>query len=212
MKQFVLILLSALFLVDLFTHYYRSKERLSDFDKYDVADFYAVYNKYAEEHNIKQNTIDSGVFRDIAPPNVFEETGCQIFKMGSAGESFLLYDDNLYHIGIAFGGLGIVDIETCDFDGNGKKDIVYTFSCGSGIHSTGIGYFNLSKMKEAGIEMFSVNISGYAQNELVLNKKSDRQVEVYTAKIKDIANLTFEKEKYFGEIREAFNMPLFLKR
>ena len=67
---------------------------------------------------------------DITPLELNNEIGCQIFKNSQWCDSYLVYSGSVYPLGMCGGGLGVVDIKTCDFDENGKKDILFTYSMG----------------------------------------------------------------------------------
>jgi hypothetical protein len=184
--------------------------------KADMGEFKSIFIDFAKIQNIAESSIEMDAFRDITPENVFKETGCQIFKNGKTCESYLLYERKLYTLGIGFGGLGIVDIVSCDFDDNGKKELLYTYSWGSGIHRSCFGYFDLSQKCEVKMDISSAQSLGFIHEELALKKISDTQFEVYTATVKidggDFAKLSLKKDNLFGEIKAVKNKPvLFIK-
>lgn len=177
-----------------------------------MQEFSSIFKDFAKQHNIIVSSKQMESFDDITPEYVFNETGCQIFKNGSTCESYLLYEGNLYGLGIGFGGFGIVDIETCDFDDNDIKDLIYTYSWGSGIHRSCFGYFDLSKKSEREIDISSAESLGFIEEELVLEKASDNKFMVYTANviddIGDFTKLSLEKNRLFGEIKAVENKPV----
>lgn len=150
-------------------------------------------------------------FRDITPENVFKETGCQIFKSKETCEAFLLYEGNLYILGKGFGGFGIVNVETSDFDGNGEKELLYTYSWGSGIHRSCFGYFDLSKKCEAEIAIYGEKELGFIQEELLINKISNTKFKIYkatpTIENGDFTKISLKKDMLFGEIKAVKNKP-----
>ena len=121
---------------------------------------------------------DSDHFEDITPYDVYNEIGCQIFKNLFQYDSYLIYNDIIYDIGNGFGGNGINDIVTCDFEGTGKKNLLYTYSWGSGIHRSEIAFLNFVTMKET-IIYPSLSSSHFIPYDLDLKKISDELVEVY---------------------------------
>lgn len=211
LKKIIFLLIIVTLVVTLFgcTH---KTEQSSNWEKQDIIEFESLLNDFIKINNIT-SSIDIDAFRDITPENIFEETGCQIFKNGKTCESYLLYEGNLYTLGIGFGGLGIVDIVTADFDGNGEKELLYTYSWGSGIHRSSLGYFDLSAKHEAEVNMSSIQSLGFIQEELVLTKVSDTQYEVFTATVTiedgDFSKLTYKKDRLFGNIKAVDNKPVF---
>jgi hypothetical protein len=175
-------------------------------------EFRAIFSDYSKKHNLRLSDEEMDSFLDITPPSVFEETGCQIFKNGKTCESYLLYEVSLYTLGIGFGGLGIVDIETCKFKENEKKGLLYTYSWGSGLHRSGLGYFNLSEKRESDVDISSDKPLGFIQEDLVLKKISDTRFEVYTANITidggNFAKLTYKADRMFGEIKNVEGKPI----
>ena len=71
---------------------------------------------------------------------------CSIYRFsyencgGLGGETFLLYDDEVYSIGSAFGGYGVTEFAYVNT--NQQNMLYYIYSCGSGIHRSGVGAFD----------------------------------------------------------------------
>ena len=59
-------------------------------------------------------------------------------KLG--GETFLVYEDEVYQLGIAFGGYGVT--EFAYIDTKDQNILYFIFSAGSGIHQSSIGAFD----------------------------------------------------------------------
>ncbi|MEI6131388.1 MAG: hypothetical protein WCQ41_01005 [Bacillota bacterium] len=130
---------------------------------------------------------------DITPLNVKEEIGCKIFKVNSNCESYLFYKSKFYRIGNGYGGFGIVSMTTCDFDQNGEKDLIYTFSFGSGIHRTEVGVFNLTTNTE---EVIKNDARLFVSlKEFIIEKSSDISFEIYNANILEYHNLEYTNLK-----------------
>ena len=179
-----------------------------------MSEFKSIFIDSAKEHNIEQYPTMTKDFYDITPENVFNETGCQIFKNGETCESYLLYEKKLYILGKGFGGYGVVDITTCDFDKNGENEILYTYSWGSGLHRSIIAYFDFSNKSEVEVKVSSPQPSKFIKRDLVFKKLSNTEIEVYTAKINGLnfGKLGIQKDKLFGEIKAVDNKPvLFIK-
>lgn len=53
-----------------------------------------------------------------------------------------MYDGGVYSIGCCFGGYGITSMALADLNGDNQYELYYTFSWGSGIIRSQIGYFD----------------------------------------------------------------------
>ena len=172
-----------------------------------IEQFKALFKEYAKEQNINENTVDMDAFREITPDDVLKETGCQLFKNGKDCEAYLLYQENLYRIGTGFGGFGVVDIATCDFDNDREKELLYTYSWGSGIHRSCLGCFDLSEKTEEIVDI------GFIWDDVALKKITDSAFELYTVKIQiedaDFAKLTADKQQLIGSIKASGNKPAY---
>jgi hypothetical protein len=216
MKKLFFLLIVVTLIFYLFGCENKKIEQVSELKKIDIQEFKYIFSNFAKEQKIVISPKVLDDFNDITPENVFLETGCQIFKNASSCQSYLLYEGELYTLGIGFGGLGIVDIATCDFYDNGKNDLLYTYSWGSGIHRSCLGFFDFSSKTEEEIEISSVNELGFIEEELVLKKISNNKFEVYTASVTidggDFTKLSPKKDRLFGEIKLVKNKPIiFLK-
>jgi hypothetical protein len=160
-------------------------------DSYSVEDFKLIYSQYLKLNNLEEQTtlendktgmsqeekLKCYTIYEITPPSVRAEIKCQLFKVNSTCETYLIYNSKVYHIGLGFGGMGLISIETCDFDGNNQKDLIYTFSWGSGLHRSHIGIFNFSNEHEEWLDFKQPN------EDIMLEKVSDDDFNVHIAKL-----------------------------
>lgn len=71
---------------------------------------------------------------------------CSIYRFsyencgGLGGETFLVYDDEVYLLGAAFGGYGVTEFAYRNTQEENK--LYYIYSSGSGIHRSGVGAFD----------------------------------------------------------------------
>lgn len=213
MKKIILLLMMVILAALILGCSRKNAVQTCTWKKQEIGEFKAAFNDYSKKHNINLSNKEMDAFSDITPENVLKETGCQIFKNGETCESYLLYEGELYTLGIGFGGLGVVDIETCNFTNHEKKGLLYTYSFGSGIHRSCFGYFDLSQKCELKVEVSSAKSIDFIQEELTLKKISDSNFEVYTANVKidggDFAKLTIKEDKLFGEIKGVEGRPVF---
>ena len=157
-------------------------------DQYSIEDFKSLYTEYLKLNHIDLNTSPENdktemskedqlkyySVSDITPENVKKEIGCQIFKINYTCESYAIHKGEFFRIGFGFGGYGVVTLTTCEFDENGQKDLIYTFSWGSGLHRSHIGIFDFSEKKETWLDYVRLN------EDIVLEKLSDNSFNVYT--------------------------------
>lgn len=170
-------------------------------EQYSIEDFNGFYTEYLKLNNIdiktsaeddktgmsKEDQLKYYKTYDITPENVKKEIGCQIFKVNDTCESYVIHKGEFFPIGLGFGGYGVVTLTTCDFDEDGQKDLIYTFSWGSGLHRSHIGIFNFSEKKETWLEFVQLN------EDIVLEKLSDNSFNVYTSNLEMEEELNYTK-------------------
>ena len=170
-------------------------------EQYTIEDFKSLYTEYLKLNNIhlnsspendktemsKEDRLKYYIISDITPENVKKEIGCQIFKVNYTCESYVIHKGELFRIGFGFGGYGVVTLTTCDFEEDGQKDLIYTFSWGSGLHRSHIGIFDFSGKKEIWLDFVQLN------EDITLEKLSDNSFNVYTADLEMKEELNFTK-------------------
>lgn len=166
---------------------------------YSVTDFNKLFKEFQDYNKIKSENYSA---YDITPEDVKKELGCQIFKVNYTCDTFVIYKSKLFPIGRGFGGFGTVSINTCDFDNDGQKDLIYTYSWGSGLHRSQIGIYDLSKGKEEILDFIQ------RDEDVILEKLSDNKFNVYTADIvllneSDLVHFNTVKKEKAAEIRSV---------
>ena len=99
-------------------------------------------NEFVSENKLFISEYDEDECYDITPDFVAENSDFAIFKYIKSTESFIIYDDHVYSIGTCFGGYGITSVALADINMDHQYELYYTFSWGSGIHRSEIGYFD----------------------------------------------------------------------
>ena len=185
--------------------------------KYTIDDFWQELESTISDETTDSliNPLEKKNFRDITPGAVLEETGVQIFKDKDSCISFFTTDQGFYQVGWFFGGCGIIDAETCDFDADGTKDIMVSSSWGSGIHRSEIYVFNLKTYEQSCIYNAQVEDDEIYRNswDLVFQKHSDGDFSVFVAEMKfdeewDFTNIEIHPGKQVGTITTEKNAPL----
>ncbi len=85
---------------------------------------------------------DNDRFYNVAPSELSEKYGFDIFKLDQSCSSYLMYEDKIYSLGSSFGGYGTTSFAVADINKDGLKELYFTYSWGSGIHRSQIGYFD----------------------------------------------------------------------
>lgn len=89
---------------------------------------------------------------NITPDFVADNSSFTVFKYEQSCNSFLLFEDKIYSIGAGFGGLGLTSMALADMNKDGQYELYYTFSWGSGLHRSQVGYFDPGTKAEHGFE------------------------------------------------------------
>lgn len=109
-----------------------------------VAEFLAAAGSEATDTGYEND-----VCYNVTPAHVVSaENEFRIFKFDKSCASYLLYAGEIYPLGAWFGGYGFTDAMAADLNRDGKNELYFTCSWGSGIHRAQVGYFDPVK-KEA---------------------------------------------------------------
>ncbi|QGQ95020.1 hypothetical protein EHS13_09040 [Paenibacillus psychroresistens] len=87
---------------------------------------------------------------EITSSDIWDKTKCQLFKV--AGETFIVANQEVVHIGNGLGGYGVTSAVPYDVNKDGTSEIIYTYSFGSGIHRSIISWIDLMNFKEHIVE------------------------------------------------------------
>lgn len=146
-----------------------------------VDDFLKSFDNDKEEQN-------NGSFYNIVPEDIANNYGINIYKNDSTCYTELAYDDKTYTLGNYFGGDGASSFAIADLNNDGKFELYFTGSYGSGFPHSQIGYFDTANKE---IVIFdsaclssddnTVSIVNYFWGELVLEADSDDALCVYSA-------------------------------
>jgi hypothetical protein len=182
-------------------------------DNYSVGEFKQLYSEYLKLNNREQISTEENKqgmsnedkikfysIYEVTPEEVKNEIGCQIFKVNYTYETFVVYKSKMFHIGVADHRPGVLSMETCDFDADGQKDLIYTFSWGSGMNHSEIGIYNFSKEQELWLDSWKMNYGS-----TILKKISDSHFKVYCVKVSfngyDFIHPKLSKKEYIAEIK-----------
>ena len=133
-----------------------------------VDDFLKLLDGYKGDY-------DDDYCYNVTPEDITDNYNFSIFKFDKSCSSFLLYDDKVYPLGEWFGGYGVTSFAVADLNEDGKFELYFTCSWGSGIPRSQVGYFDTANK-----EMVLFDFSIWFQ-ECMLGTDSDNTLCVYDA-------------------------------
>lgn len=116
-----------------------------------------------------------GRYYNVTPEDISQDYDFSIFKSDLTCFSLLLYNNETYPLGECFGGYGVTSFAVADLNKDGAFELYFTYSWGSGIPRSEVGYFD-SASREVVIFDFS-NWFG----ESILETDNDQNLCVFSA-------------------------------
>ena len=139
---------------------------------------------------------------NITPDFIAENSDFEIFKYSKSTASFLLFENEIFPLGEFFGGFGITSMALSDFNQDNQYELYFTYSWGSGLHRSQVGYFDPSTKE---LTLFDYSYLNY---DLILTKNDENSLCVNEATIagesfvdfqissnKVVANITLNNEE-----------------
>ena len=123
--------------------------------EYETFDLTPSKNNVAEllsSYDFPEGYFSNDELYNITPQGITDKYGFRIFKYDQCCESYLEYNGSIYHIGTGLGGAGSTSFAVADLNSDGNPELYYTFSWGSGMHRSQIGYFDTAVLTD-----FAVN-------------------------------------------------------
>lgn len=132
---------------------------------------------------------------NVTPEEITEKYGFRVFKFESSCESFLVYNGEMYVLGMGFGGNGTETFAAADINGDGAEELYFTFSCGSGLHHSSVGYFDTATKETGGFDFSSL------MDDLTFDLR-DGRLELCKAKlnVRSFVDIKATPEEKLGEI------------
>lgn len=187
--------------------------------KNNVKEFMSVFG----EQESGGYVLDKKHCYNVTPQQIAEETSAQIFKFSDSCASFLYLDNQVYQLGEGVGGYGFVNAVLCDFDHDGNKDILYTYSWGSGQHRSVVAVFNTQTMENTVIcnsfdtdkPNMDLYVCAHTPSGDIPNDEIQKSFVVYTVNIEvqkgNFANLGCVLTDTVGSIESENGIPVFHK-
>lgn len=86
--------------------------------------------------------VAAGRYYNVVPEDIANNYGINIFKSDLLCYSVLVYDNERYPLGECIGGYGVTSFAIADVNEDGEFELYFTYSWGSGIPRSQIGYFD----------------------------------------------------------------------
>lgn len=99
-------------------------------------------SEFVSENKNFTSSEDKDECYNITPDFISDHSEYAVFKYDTSTESYIMYNGEVYSIGSCFGGFGITSMALADINMDGQYELYYTFSWGSGMHRSQIGYFD----------------------------------------------------------------------
>ena len=132
---------------------------------------------------------------NITPQEITDRYGFEIFKFEKSFASYLLYQDQIYPLGVWMGGSGAAAFAVADVDQDQGEELYFTYSWGFGADHSTAGYFDPAS---GGIVMFAYTDD---QHDLMFAADGDG-LKLYRAKadVTSSAEIHLEALEQVGEI------------
>ena len=144
---------------------------------------------------------DNDVCYNVTPADITESYGMTVYKFNQSCASILLYDGEYYTLGICFGGFGADSFAIADLNGDGCEELYFTFSWGSGMHRSQVGYFDTADKTVRTYEYSNFLSGGNWFAEMVLTAE-DGKLYVHGAdiEINSCVDILLTPEEKIGEL------------
>lgn len=136
---------------------------------------------------------------NITSSFVADNSDFAVFKNAANTDTYIVYDGAAYSIGECFGGYGMTSMALADLNQDGAYELYYTFSFGSGLHLSNIGYFD-PVSREVTILEYTLNSH---QNDLMLTANEAGDLCVNLARLdsfRSFVDFSMKAEKLVGTV------------
>ena len=145
-----------------------------------------------------QTGYDNDKCYNITPEEFKQDSSYQIFKYDDSCASFLLYEQEIYPLGVWFGGMGVTSMALEDLNGDGKQELYFTYSWGSGRHRSLAAYFDpVSRQIKA------FDYTHWDGDMMLCRNSTNNALALYAANISNMKSFTsfdIEKSEYISNI------------
>ncbi len=119
--------------------------------------------------------------KDVTPEDGWHRAGGQVFKQTEYTESidetdaYFIRGREIVPLSIGFGGNGLISVCVADLNLDGKRQLVFTYSWGSGLHRSHLGIVDFEQPKPRKNEAEFV----FRTYDIRLRKQGDQSVDAF---------------------------------
>ncbi len=155
-----------------YTHPDKPEDKLLTAERLSGDDFLTLYREWCKKNSIEFSETET--ISEILTDEFFENTGATLYRCGS--RTFICFDKKLYSIGRSSEGLGVSNIELCDFDNNGTFDFIFTYNYHDTAYKSSASVFNMTNMREDFLRLEDGSLEGC---QYTLRRISDAEFEIW---------------------------------
>ncbi len=111
---------------------------------------------------------------NVTPADITQKYGYTVFKYDQSCASLLMFNGRMSTLGSWFGGFGVHNFAVADVNGDGRTELYFAYSSGSGLHRSSVGYY------DSATGVTTLFETGYEGEDVVLGAE-DGAVCVYIA-------------------------------
>ena len=100
--------------------------------------------EFLEQLEAPPSLYDNDRCYNVTPREIAGQYGFEIFKFDQSCAGYLLCGGQIHPLGEWFGGNGLVTFAVADLNGDRTAELYFTYSWGSGMHRSMVGYFDLA--------------------------------------------------------------------
>lgn len=161
-----------------------------------IASYKIQVSEFISQNINFTSSYDNDECYNITPDFIADNSEFTVFKYDISTESFIMYDGDAYSIGTCFGGSGITSMALADINMDNQYELYYTFSWGSGIPRSQIGYFDPVNKK---VTIFDFDIS-ISETMLTINESGDLCVKNAIIEADSFVDFTIKAQDLIGTI------------
>jgi len=129
-----------------------------------------------------ESAYDKDTCYNITPAYLRENSEYRIFKYDRSSASFLLYVDKVYPLGQWLGGFGVTSMVLADMDRDGRSELHFTYSWGSGLHRSHAAYFSPATKQIITLEYTHLN------GDMLLSDNHDGSLSLFAATFSNLGD------------------------
>jgi RNA polymerase sigma factor (sigma-70 family) len=139
--------------------------------------------------------------KELTTDDVWKRLKVQVFQVTDdvqVCETFVLTREKVHRIGKGIGGHGVVSLCVADLNKDGRLELVYSYSWGSGMHRSHVAVFDCQA--KAPKEYIAPQTYLHHQEDLKVKRDDDQTVRVFSGKT-EVGRMVFEGKEGEWSVR-----------